>query len=80
MAYKLSKDEIVEMVRQFSEQIVETASKIGEKSAYGFLFGNADMTITAETVANEIDTFGATLRAYIAKPYKEGKYENITLV
>jgi len=63
--YKMNKDEVIEMVRQFTFQITETASKIGEKSAFGFLFGNTDMTITAETVADEIGKFEATLRTYI---------------
>lgn len=63
--YKMNKAEVVEMVRQFTAQITETASKIGEKSAFGFLYGDDDMTITAETVANEISKFEATLRNYI---------------
>ena len=63
--YKMNKDEVIEMVRQFTNQIQETASKIGEKSAFGFLYGNPDMTITAETVADEIAKFEATLRANI---------------
>lgn len=63
--YKMDKAEVIEMVGQFTNQIKETASKIGEKSAFGFLYGNPDMTITAETVADEIAKFEATLRANI---------------
>ena len=63
--YKMDKSEVIEMVGQFTNKIQETASKIGEKSAFGFLFGDPDMTIIAETVADEISKFEATLRAHI---------------
>ena len=62
---KINKAEVIEMVKQFTNQIQETASRIGEKSAFGFLYGNPDMTITAETLADEIAKFEATLRAHI---------------
>jgi hypothetical protein len=63
--YKMNKEEICDMVKGFTVHIQETASKIGEKSAFGFLYGDPDMTITAETVANEVAQFEATLRVYI---------------
>ena len=65
MAYKMDKAEVVEMVARFTAQITETASKIGEISAFGFLYGDDEMMITAETVALQSEKFAATLRVYI---------------
>lgn len=65
MGYKMDKAEVIEMVNQFTAQITETASRIGEESAFGFLYGQDHMVITAETVAHEVEQFYLTLKANI---------------
>jgi hypothetical protein len=62
--YKLNKDEIVELVDSYCLQMQETASKIGQTSAFGFLTDNENSTISVETVAHEAEQLAATLRAY----------------
>ena len=62
MSYKMDKAEVIQAVEQFTTQIRETASKIGEESAFGFLFGQDHMIITAETVAHQVEQFYLTLK------------------